>query len=64
MQAGIHLVADASVMAIVLAGVYRVTRLEQKVSWLCTRYAEDHESAVDWSGSPIADGGEKRDVDD
>jgi hypothetical protein len=32
------------------------TRVEERVNWLCARYAEDHDTAVPWE-EPIADGG-------
>jgi hypothetical protein len=32
------------------------TRVEERVNWLCSRYAEDHDTAVPWE-EPITDGG-------
>ena len=32
------------------------TRVEERLNWLCVRYAEDHDEAVPWS-EPLTDGG-------
>lgn len=33
------------------------TRVEERLNWLCVRYAKDHDDAVPWS-EPLTDGGE------
>ena len=64
MLTALDLLLQAGLLMAIIGGAYRIARIEQKVSWLCTRYAKDHESAIDWSGSPIADGGDKNDSND